>query len=59
MMTELAKAFQAGDVSTFKTLLPGVNLSDINVMNLLSTLFCAEKYFEQKEMMSIIKAVQS
>ncbi len=57
-MTELAKAFQAGDVETFKRLLPSINFCDINIMNICKTLFVAEKYFEQKEMMNMIKELQ-
>lgn len=57
-MTELLKAFQMGDVDAFKKILPDVDLSAINVTGLLYPLFDSEKYFEQKEMMNMIKEVQ-
>lgn len=54
----LVKAFHQGDVATFKALLPHVDLSDKNITNLFKVLFNAEKYFEQKEMLNMIKEVQ-
>lgn len=57
-MTELVKAFQAGDVETFKTLLSSANPRDKNITNLFKALFNSDKYWQQKEMLGIMKAAQ-
>jgi hypothetical protein len=54
-MTELVRAFRAGEVAAFKKLLPSVDLSGIDTKALFYTLFDSQKLSEQAEMMDMIK----